>query len=33
MSGAPVVADGFLLGVVTEHAPREGPVGDHRDAR
>jgi WD40 repeat protein len=25
MSGAPVVADGYLLGVVTEHAPREGP--------
>jgi hypothetical protein len=24
MSGAPVVADGRLLGVVTEHAPREG---------
>ena len=24
MSGAPVVADGLLLGVVTEHAPREG---------
>jgi len=24
MSGAPVVADGFLLGVVSEHAPREG---------
>jgi len=25
MSGAPVVADGRLLGVVSEHAPREGP--------
>ena len=25
MSGAPVVADGCLLGVVTEHAAREGP--------
>ena len=25
MSGAPVVAAGLLLGVVTEHAPREGP--------
>jgi Trypsin-like peptidase domain len=25
MSGAPVVADGALLGVVTEHAPRAGP--------
>ena len=25
MSGAPVVSDGWLLGVVTEHAPREGP--------
>ena len=25
MSGAPVVASGRLLGVVTEHAPREGP--------
>ena len=25
MSGAPVVAAGCLLGVVTEHAPREGP--------
>ena len=25
MSGAPVVANGCLLGVVTEHAPREGP--------
>ena len=25
MSGGPVVADGFLLGVVTEHAPRAGP--------
>ena len=25
MSGAPVVAGGCLLGVVTEHAPREGP--------
>jgi WD40 repeat protein len=25
MSGAPVVARGYLLGVVTEHAPREGP--------
>jgi hypothetical protein len=25
MSGAPVVAAGRLLGVVTEHAPREGP--------
>ena len=25
MSGAPVVADGCLLGVVSEHAPREGP--------
>jgi WD40 repeat protein len=25
MSGAPVVASGCLLGVVTEHAPREGP--------
>jgi Trypsin-like peptidase domain len=24
VSGAPVVADGLLLGVVTEHAPREG---------
>jgi WD40 repeat protein len=24
MSGAPVVADGLLLGVVTEHAPRQG---------
>ncbi len=24
MSGAPVVSDGWLLGVVTEHAPREG---------
>ena len=24
MSGGPVVADGLLLGVVTEHAPREG---------
>jgi hypothetical protein len=24
MSGAPVVADGLLLGVVSEHAPREG---------
>jgi WD40 repeat protein len=24
MSGAPVIADGCLLGVVTEHAPREG---------
>jgi hypothetical protein len=24
MSGAPVVAGGYLLGVVTEHAPREG---------
>lgn len=24
MSGAPVVADGYLLAVVTEHAPREG---------
>jgi WD40 repeat protein len=25
MSGGPVVADGLLLGVVTEHAPRAGP--------
>jgi hypothetical protein len=25
MSGAPVFAGGFLLGVVIEHAPREGP--------
>jgi hypothetical protein len=25
MSGAPVVAGGCLLGVVTEHAPRTGP--------
>ena len=25
ISGAPVVADGCLLGVITEHAPREGP--------
>ena len=25
MSGAPLVAGGYLLGVVTEHAPREGP--------
>jgi hypothetical protein len=25
MSGGPVVADGLLLGVVTEHAPRVGP--------
>ena len=25
MSGGPLVADGHLLGVVTEHAPREGP--------
>jgi hypothetical protein len=25
MSGAPVVADGYLLAVVTEHAAREGP--------
>lgn len=25
MSGAPVVAEGCLLGVVIEHAPREGP--------
>jgi hypothetical protein len=25
MSGGPVVADGRLLGVITEHAPREGP--------
>ncbi|WP_433064808.1 trypsin-like peptidase domain-containing protein [Dactylosporangium sp. CS-033363] len=25
MSGAPVFADGLLLGVVTEHAPRAGP--------
>jgi hypothetical protein len=25
MSGAPVVATGYLLGVVTEHARREGP--------
>ncbi len=25
MSGGPVVAAGYLLGVVTEHAPREGP--------
>jgi len=25
MSGAPVVAGGYLLGVVSEHAPREGP--------
>jgi hypothetical protein len=25
MSGAPVVAGGYLLGAVTEHAPREGP--------
>ena len=25
MSGGPVVADGLLLAVVTEHAPREGP--------
>jgi WD40 repeat protein len=25
MSGAPVVADGCLLGVVSEHAPRAGP--------
>jgi hypothetical protein len=25
MSGAPVVVGGYLLGVVTEHAPREGP--------
>src|SRR5262249_33468319 len=25
MSGGPLVADGDLLGVVTEHAPREGP--------
>jgi WD40 repeat protein len=25
MSGAPVIADGCLVGVVTEHAPREGP--------
>jgi Trypsin-like peptidase domain len=25
MSGAPVVVGGCLLGVVTEHAPREGP--------
>lgn len=24
MSGAPVVADGYLIGVVSEHAPREG---------
>ncbi len=24
MSGSPVVADGYLLGVITEHAPREG---------
>lgn len=24
MSGGPLVADGYLLGVVTEHAPREG---------
>lgn len=26
MSGGPVVTGGFLLGVVTEHAPREGPA-------
>jgi len=25
MSGAPVVASGYLLGIVIEHAPREGP--------
>ena len=25
MSGAPVIAAGYLVGVVTEHAPREGP--------
>ncbi|WP_214404787.1 SEL1-like repeat protein [Pseudonocardia lacus] len=25
MSGAPVLADGHLIGVVTEHAPRAGP--------
>lgn len=25
MSGGPVIAEGRLLGVVTEHAPREGP--------
>jgi SecA preprotein cross-linking domain/Trypsin-like peptidase domain len=25
MSGAPVIADGYLLAVVTERAPREGP--------
>jgi hypothetical protein len=25
MSGAPVIADGCLVGVVSEHAPREGP--------
>ena len=25
MSGAPVVVDGCLLGIVTEHAPRQGP--------
>lgn len=25
MSGAPVLADGYLVGVVTEHAPRAGP--------
>ena len=31
MSGGPVVAGGLLLGVVTEHAPREGPIGDHGD--
>lgn len=25
MSGAPVMSDGCLLGVITEHAPRQGP--------
>ena len=32
MSGAPVVAAGCLLGVVTEHAAREGPRHDHDHA-
>ena len=36
MSGGPVVAGGLLLGVITEHSPREGPsaitgrIGDFR---
>ncbi len=32
MSGGPVFAGERLLGVVSEHAPARGPLGDHRDA-